>query len=556
VADTTGFKLPIFRLAPPAVNEERLNALVDALDLTGGTRQDLPEGGVRITQGSRRLDATADGAFWFADEAHLWNPERPSAPLPDPAAAEAIARAFLHRAGLVPASNDFAQIDLEVAVNSGSKTAVAMADGQKLVKTDQYAIDAYVSFILRIKPLDPITHQPLNDPATNRPVQGYGLGPATKLGVVLGAGGMIIGVNASWLGILGIHREGDFLPPVPPAIGARRLEAIGRAADPFARLSIIDDAGGSDGVANGSLVYRQTFLPDNGIALCPFWVFRVGVTHGDQTIRGADVFAPAARFPLASPPALDYVPRTQHSRPRRVADVYAAGLVWKTQYDPDAEPQVIGVLEQLQKEGWNISFRWRDADAKEADWVANAALWVDDVDLVYYSGHASSYGWVVTPDGPNPDDYLSPPDTGVFGRVDARWGRRLKWLVIAACGPMQDEFVVPGYDQNVFNWAPAFEGLHMLMGFATTTAGATGEGARMLELARDGVPLATGWLRAARESQTSDVTRGRVGPARWAAVLAAEDGDISPLRDCLPGKGYVSPDINRPTRFRAIWSPA
>jgi hypothetical protein len=233
------------------------------------------------------------------------------------------------------------------------------------------------------------------------------------------------------------------------------------------------------------------------------------------------------------------------------------GVSWKTAGNSAAEGHVRRVLAEAAADQWTVRFAWRDRDAWESDWSVNAAEWADAVDLAYYAGHAYFGGWLLTDANTGDDQALTQRTVGkddLYGLLLGR--RRLKWILVGACGPLQDRCAVLSID-NVFNWIGAFDGLRLMAGFASATSGFTDEGGRTFELARQGVPLGRAWFRAAREAQ-ANVDAGALDGSsapRWAALLAIESRNGSSLDDHLPGHGPDLVDVSSPVLFRALWTP-
>lgn len=68
---------------------------------------------------------------------------------------------------------------------------------------------------------------------------------------------------------------------------------------------------------------------------------------------------------------------------------------------------------------WGVRFNWGDLDAWERDFRANDDSYVDNVDLVFYNGHANQNGWTLN----NPDDtFLHYSEVGgavdIYGNID------------------------------------------------------------------------------------------------------------------------------------------
>jgi hypothetical protein len=524
----------IYILGRPALEDGPPAALLRAVGLEGGTREFLPGGdGMRVRRDSRSLEMNSDGEIWFEDAAKLWNPSTPDGLLPPRSRAEAMALALFDEINLMPRTNNVATISAPVVVNSGTRTAVARPNASGGYEhEDCHTIDAYVA-------LGPRIHIPGTGESPPAVVEVIGRGG--KVGVVYGTGSQIIGLNASWRPIV-VSELAPALEPHPedlPSAGQTPL--------------IVDRE-------NIQLVYRATVLADGRHALCPYWIFRVFFLDDEGYRRRSwDVTAPAARFDLprkfiAFP---DHPPRTEQDRPNE-GPGYAVGASWKTGGNSAATTHAQNLLMQATAEKWNVRFAWRDRDAWESDWSANAADWADAVDLAYYAGHAYDGGWKLTDPKTGDDRFLFrrtvadlDPDRLLLGR------QRLKWILVGACGPLQDECATGG-SENVFKWSGAFDGLRLIAGFASTVSGFTDEGARAFKLAREGVPLARAWLRAARQAQPIgyDGASQAQAASRWAALLAIESDGGSALDDCLPGHGPALADVSGPIRFRGLWAPA
>jgi hypothetical protein len=236
---------------------------------------------------------------------------------------------------------------------------------------------------------------------------------------------------------------------------------------------------------------------------------------------------------------------------------YAVGASWKTDGNSDADAQVQRLLAEAARENWAVRFAWRDHNAWESDWSSDAAAWVNAVDLAYYAGHAYASGWELADPQTGDALFLKQRTVGIEDATQRLlWGSKLKWILVSACGPLEDRCAVPSID-NVFNWSGAFDGLRLIVGFASATSGFSDEGARTFQLARRGIPIARAWLRAARETQPS-VEAGETNmptAPRWAAVLALEGRNGSSLDDHLPDRGRPLVDLTGANTFRAIWTP-
>ncbi|HEX6469039.1 MAG TPA: DUF6345 domain-containing protein [Streptosporangiaceae bacterium] len=229
---------------------------------------------------------------------------------------------------------------------------------------------------------------------------------------------------------------------------------------------------------------------------------------------------------------------------------YSAGTSWIGELGGLAGSQdnAQGFVDGLADAAWSIRFNWGNANAWETDWRKNDDDWVDAVDFVFYTGHAGADGWMlVEPE----DSSLVYAETA--GAPDL-WGEKnLDWLVIAACGPLQDDAVRAGGGNAVDRWKTAFDGLHLLMGYAEVTYDNTEEGRRLVQYARAGDTLMSAWFRTAQEIQPSKVYEPD-GPIIYASTMWVGGTAGSTAGDHLWGYGDVGPDLPEPLYWACTWS--
>jgi hypothetical protein len=221
---------------------------------------------------------------------------------------------------------------------------------------------------------------------------------------------------------------------------------------------------------------------------------------------------------------------------------------------PGSQNNAQGFVDGLAADGWSVNFNWGDANAWESDWRRNDDDWVDAADFVFYTGHADQNGWVLS----QPDDgSLIFSETGSApGSPGDLWGRQdLEWMVIAACGPLQDELLASGGGDVLSRWDGAFDGLHVLMGYGAVTFDNQDEGRKLVEYARQGQPLIDAWFRTAREIQPS--TNGFPapdGPTVWVGAMYVIAPGADPRNDHLWGHGSVSADPTSPSTLVCMWT--
>lgn len=187
-----------------------------------------------------------------------------------------------------------------------------------------------------------------------------------------------------------------------------------------------------------------------------------------------------------------------------------------------------------------IQFNWGDNNAWERDFKdptkgGQDSSYVDDVDLTFYTGHAGDWGWWFC-NTTHDDQYLQYPDAYLGDRD-------LEWLGIAACGPLQ---AVDGAGKQWYTrWGPAFQGLHLLMGYATTSYDNTVEGPNFARyilglpglgwLGFGPITVRQAWAQMAIDAQPSSVT--------WAEMGVFGSGGLSDWNDYFWGRGPTGPDI-------------
>ncbi len=214
-----------------------------------------------------------------------------------------------------------------------------------------------------------------------------------------------------------------------------------------------------------------------------------------------------------------------------------------------------GFVDEMSAEGWQRRFNWGNAAAFKSDWTTNDDTWVDDVDFVFYTGHAGPDGWMLATNGAG--DWIDFSEVGATPNVPSDlWGQNnLEWAVIAACGPLEDDIINGG--GNVFDrWRGAFDGLHMLLGYAAVTYDNTEEGRRIASYARQGMTMRQAWFRTAEEIQPATNGYGDpYGPSVQAGAMyiGGPGGDTG--NDHLWGHGSVGPDVRNSTWRAVQYSP-
>lgn len=225
-------------------------------------------------------------------------------------------------------------------------------------------------------------------------------------------------------------------------------------------------------------------------------------------------------------------------------EVRTVGVEWVNSYLRSGlsylqhnESNVTRLVDELARIGWSTAFNWGEESAWERDFkdVARGGAdnqVVDSVALAYFSGHGNRDGLLFDTQR---DDYHLRHD-------EAAWGDGgLNWLVADACLVLNNDD-----GQCIQRWAPAFRGLHMLLGFDTVCYDTPSRGENLARYAdgsywwQGALPIKEAWFQAAAVTESS---------ASYSAALIATQPNIDPSGDYLPGIGSYSPDPVAPTQF-------
>ena len=304
------------------------------------------------------------------------------------------------------------------------------------------------------------------------------------------------------------------------------------------------------------LAYHSAPVGVEQALLTPVYVFGATIMVGDKPFPMRLVTLPATEYGPSAPEPEPQPKRTKRpgrlerraplGAPRGGQPVRGRHVMDRAVRRPHRQPgQRSGFVDGLAADGWLINFNWGDANAWESDWRRNDDTWVDAADFVFYTGHASLDGWVLS----QPDDgSLTSAEVGTGpGTPGDLWGQQdLEWVVIAACGPLQDDILAPGGGDVLGRWDGAFDGLHSLMGYGAITFDTTEEGKRVVQYARQGRRSSTrGCARARRSSPRRTGPAPRTGrPCGGRDVVSRPGAD--PRFDHLWGHGACQRTRRRP----------
>ena len=536
-------RLPIFRLAAPVVNEETVRQQAQATLGISGPISKL-DSRLAIRSGSQLVDVnTRSGGIWAADQAQMWNPRlKPS--LPNSERARGIADGFVKKNNLLPAvdKNQY----YSVSFVSVGGTQAAFFDPASKKRSDR-KLDVQVNYGVKMN-IEGLHDVPLT-------------GGGGEFNVTLGDQGKVIGYQGLWRPIEAVETES---PVIPKEKADEQFKEMTKALELTSYSS--------------SLAYYSAPPSVQQRYLYPVYVYRATAQYGKQRVPLRLITIPATEFgpKLTQPAAVK--PRPANSTPTRRSLIPEA--MKEKQSRPDRQNHAAfqsswreagssyigtsgglsgsqnnaqGFVNNLSADGWSINFLWGDANAWESDWRRNNDQWVDAADFVFYTGHANMNGWVLS----NPDDtFLDVSEVGPGPECPGdMWGQQdLEWVVIAACGPLQDDLISPG-GGDVFRWAGAFDGLHQLLGYGAITYDNEQEGASLTQYAIAGDTLINSWFRAAREIQPSDNGASPPdGPTVWVGVMYVGKAGADPSGDHVWGHGSTSADPCGPTFYVAMWT--
>ena len=235
--------------------------------------------------------------------------------------------------------------------------------------------------------------------------------------------------------------------------------------------------------------------------------------------------------------------------PMRVGGVTDVGAEWigTCQGLGGSAGNAAGFVNRMSSAGVNVRFNWGNQNAWERDFIdvgqrANGLdhSYLDNVDFTFYTGHANGNGWTFCSN--QQDGFLHYSE-------NPRWGNNvdLEWLVIAACGPLQLESAGLRWWQR---WGPAFEGLHLFMGYQTVTWDNDDEGRLVATHALAGRTIRESWIRTAIEVQGSSEI--------WAVMGVIGPGGSVNYNDHFWSRGSVGPDIrgDQVHGWWIIWGPS
>lgn len=535
--------LPVFQVRAGKAGEAGAVKLAQQLfgisEVRKTTSADKSQIIVQSSDGTKRVEFdTASGGFWAADDTQLWNTElKPK--LVDTQAALRMADEMAGKYGWLPA------VKGPMKLASGRVGGTFYAEEQEIATTrgryqrQERQLDISVNYDITIAVQSEGSKTQQEFPI---------IGGGGKFQVTFGDSGKLIGYQGLWRDIV--------------EDGTKQYKIIPKAkadAQFLASAKLLSDT--LD--VNSTIAYFSAPFGQSQEALYPVYVYDGTAKVGNEIVQLRRSFIPATEFgPIDTsvreklparkpdPPAV----RHRSLRPRTADDgILEAGTEWLgIPFGLSlTEGNARGFREQLVagSGGWNINFNFGDNLVWESDFNSNDDVYVDSVDFLFYTGHANKNGWLATVPGTGATKVVDFSIVGTSpGSPGDLWGQQdLDWMVIAACGPLQDAAFISGGGSAFDRWRGAFDGLHIMFAYGTTSSDTDGEGRRLIKYAQGGAKLIDAWFRAAKELQGGSV----VVTAMWAVGTKGNSRD-----DHLPGYGFVSGDnvgVDQTTRS-FMWS--
>jgi hypothetical protein len=231
---------------------------------------------------------------------------------------------------------------------------------------------------------------------------------------------------------------------------------------------------------------------------------------------------------------------------------------------------------RMKLDGVKQLFSWSCCLAWERDFKDPACrpagldpTYVDNVDMTFYIGHGWPGGFTFEPSPPcvppfHADHQLTCADAARCGcaatqcpltACNGGWGNKdIEWLALLSCNVLYKN----AWEWYPQRWAPAFNGLHQMLGFHTVAWDAPTFGWMFADGMlgqwcgwKKPLPVREAWFRAKQLTQPGGTVAAVMGP-----YCIIQVGNqlvlISNFNDYFWGKGPVGPDI-RPPFITGYW---
>lgn len=549
VPSAYGERLPVFKLKEPKVDKAKSRELFSR-GLGGSPTEKEGPNVIAYSAGRKVMEVDKrSGLIFMGDMEKLWNPQA-RANVPDEARSRELADKFLKDNRLMPAA---AEKGLRVAFSHYSETGHGTDSPGAINKQ---ILDRQVNYKSEIVIKDPKSGE-------ERAVPVFGGGG--KMKVAIGDQGRVVGFAGGVREVERVESEEEILSQE----GAEAAFKKQFGNTPLRNVQ-------------SRLAYYSAPAFEEQSVLAPVWVVSGELEVGRERVPTREVIVPATKHgPTLDPGPPPRARAPQEPAPKSNPDEgeksgwlnfpamlrelltptaayaqspYECGTSWigPSQGLSGSPGNKQGFVDQCKAAGWSVIFDWGESNAFESDWRANDDLWVDNADLVFYTGHASQNGWVLSAPA---DTFLHYTEANAT-TIDLYGNTDLEWVIIAACGPHQSTHFTTNTTNAFDRWRNIFDGLHVFLGYGAVTYDNTSEGRRFMELSRAGWNVIDAWFRTAWEIQPS--TNGYAPPngnTIWVTAMYAHNGNHCARNDHLWGMGSGCADVVGSTQQRhLLWS--
>lgn len=530
--------LPVFRVSPSNTSESTAHNLMTSVfgNIPYSVSYNDSFFIAYALDNSARVELDSlSGGLWIVDQTRLWNISTRCQNF-STQNAQSTAESFIKKYGLLPTLGTPFSIQF-----AGLSSTQLRQESTTNAEKHQYS---QTEFQLDVSAHYTVT---VNLPNTKQPIPVVGGGGNFR--VTLGRENQLIGYHGVWRDV---QNAGVGYKTISQA------DSDNAFLNSTKGLNIIN--------FNSSLAYYSAPIGTYQNYLFPVYVYQATAQFGNETVPLRTTLQPATEFgierigciegrktatirnPDTKNPLLRWLSRRGKDDNTWEAGTEWLGKPWGLQLtQSNANGFTDGLLSDSGV-GWSSSFDWGDYLVWESDFDASDDIWVDNVDFLFYTGHANLNGWVTnTPSSTFVDHSIVGQFPDTPGDL---WGDKdLEWLVIAACGPHQDDRIVAGEGSgNAFDrWRGAFDGLHIMLAYATVTSDTAEEGKRLVKYGKQGMTLIQSWFKLAKEVQPAGV---------WVTAMWAETPGNDASQDHLPGHGYIAQDpvtANGQTRW-LMWT--
>lgn len=537
-------QMPVYRLQKAAVDKGRSGEMFRKNMGAAGAMQETPNAVVHRS-GQKVLEVDKrSGHVFMGDMEKLWNPKAAGANVPDHARARAVADRFMEENGLNPKGDGNANM---VFSHFSETMSGEDAPGQVVKKL----LDQQVNYAVKVKARVAGKDQEF-------PVVGGG----GKAKVFVGEGEKVVGFSGGWRQTAGVEKMERIMGET-----AAVNEVKGRLKGTELKN------------VKAELAYYSAPAFEEQTVLAPVWVVNGEIQVGNESVpmraqivaatsygpKFEQVPADKARNPGERPEPkgkdnegsgsqgwLDRFVKPAFASPAAAGFECGASYIGVSGGLGGSAGNVKGFTDQCKAAGWGVPFSFGDANAWEKDWRVNDDSYIDNVDLVFYTGHASPSGWQLA----SPDDTQLSYTEVQNGGSDFYGNGDVEWIIIAACGPMQSTHFTTNTTNAFDRWRGIFDGLHIFLGYGAVTYDNTSEGRRFMELTRAGWGVIDAWFRTALEIQPATNTYAAPnGPNIKVTAMYAHNGDHCARNEKLWGMGTVCSDVTGSAQVRTfLWA--